>query len=415
MRDVAESTPRSSLGDRLLQPRTIWDRVVRWGIFSAALAAIVGVVGAAFMFLIWPLRVIFAPVALALVVVYLLNPLVGRLERRGIRRGFGVAIIYAAFLAVVSVGLSLLIPLIARQISGFIENLPSYVADVTDWVNDFAARRGWDFRIDLSSEQIQQYVSDNRETIIGVLGGVRSFAFGVIHVLITIVIGMILSIYILLDLPKIQRTVRSMLPENRREEIVGLTDKISAALGGFFRGQLLVALFVGVASALGLTFIAKIPFAVVHVDTGHVQTGQRRQHGTPVSAILPQRGDQQRVLGRGLGGQPEASLEVRGQGPYGGRRRVPRSGSEVRRPQDVVPVRVSREPRLHLQAPVVKVGDQLGDVGGEVCGVDDLNIRLHRHFHHQRRLEEGNDRCGHGHQFPRRGGHQQPDVGRGGW
>ena len=259
---MASSAPGSSLGDRLIHPETIWDRIVRWGIFCAALAAIVGVVVSAFMFLVWPFRVIFAPVALALVVVYLLNPLVNRLQRTGMRRGFAVALIYVAFVAVVTTALSFLIPVIARQIGGFIENLPGYVEDVTREINQFAARRGWDFRIDLSGEQIRQYVSDNRETIIGVLGGVRSFAFGIIHILITLIIGIILSIYILLDLPKIQRTMRAMLPEDRRDEISGLMEKIGGALGGFFRGQLLVALFVGVASAVGLTIVG-IPFAVV--------------------------------------------------------------------------------------------------------------------------------------------------------
>ncbi|MGH2727867.1 MAG: AI-2E family transporter, partial [Actinomycetota bacterium] len=179
-----------------------------------------------------------------------------------LRRGLGVAIIYVVFVAVVAVGLSLLVPVIARQIGGFIDKLPDYVQDATRRINEFAANRGWDYRIDLSSDQIRQYVIDNREAIIGVLGGVRSFAFSLIHILITLVIGIILSIYILLDMPKIQRSVRSMLPESRRAEITELGDKVGNVLGGFFRGQLLVALFVGVASAVGLT-IVKIPFAAV--------------------------------------------------------------------------------------------------------------------------------------------------------
>jgi predicted PurR-regulated permease PerM len=252
----------SGLGDRLLHPEAIWDRIVRWGIFCAALAAIVGVVGSAFVFLVWPLRVIFPPLALALVVVYLLNPLVSRLHRRGVRRGLAVAVIYLAFIAVVGVGLSLLIPVISHQITGFIDKLPSYVEDATSAINRFAARRHSSFRINLTTKEIQNYIVDNRSTIIGVLGGVRSFAFGLIHILITVVIGTVLSVYILLDLPKIQASIRQMLPEKRREEIIGLSEKIGGALGGFFRGQLLVALFVGIASAVGLTLV-KIPFAAV--------------------------------------------------------------------------------------------------------------------------------------------------------
>ncbi len=259
---MAEPEPGATFGQRLVHPQTIWDRVVRWGLFCVALSSILGVVFSAFYFLIWPLRVLFAPIALALVVVYLLNPLVNGLERKGVRRGLGVAIIYVAFVTVVAVGLSLLVPIIARQIGGFIDKLPEYVQDTTREINEFAAKRGWDYRIDLSSEEIRQYVIDNREAIIGVLGGVRSFAFSLIHILITLVIGIILSIYILLDMPKIQRSMRNVLPEGRREEIIGLADKVGGVLGGFFRGQLLVAVFVGVASAVGLTIVG-IPFAAV--------------------------------------------------------------------------------------------------------------------------------------------------------
>ncbi|MGH2785685.1 MAG: AI-2E family transporter [Actinomycetota bacterium] len=252
----------ATFGQRIIHPKTVWDRVVRWGLFCLALSAIISVAFSAFYFLVWPLRVLFAPVALALVVVYLLNPLVNLLERRGVKRGLGVAIIFVLFVAVVATGLSLLVPIIARQITGFIDKLPEYVQDVTREINKFAAERGWDYRINLSTEQIQRYVVDNREAIIGVLGGVRSFAFGVIHVLITLVIGIILSVYILLDMPKMQRSIRNMLPAGRRDEIIGLMGKLGSVLGAFFRGQLLVAVFVGVASAIGLTIVG-IPFAAV--------------------------------------------------------------------------------------------------------------------------------------------------------
>jgi len=255
-------TSSSTFGERIIHPETLWDRVVRWGLFCIALSAIAGVVVSAIVFLVLPFRVIFAPIALALVVVYLLNPLVTRLERRGVRRGYGVAIIYVAFVAVVGGALTLLIPVIAHQITGFIDKLPTYVQDATDAINRFAARRHIKYRIHLSNADIQAYVFKNKETIVGVLGGVRSFAASLIHILITVIIGVILSVYILLDLPKIQRGIRSMLPEGRRDEITGLAEKIGGALGGFFRGQLLVATFVGVASAVGLTLV-KVPFAAV--------------------------------------------------------------------------------------------------------------------------------------------------------
>src|SRR5439155_23015040 len=101
----------------------------RWGLFWSALAAIVWVAVSAFVFVIWPLRVVFAPIVLALVIVYLLNPLVTRLQHRGLRRGVAVAVLYVAFIAVVGAALAFLIPLIARQIAGLIDRLPTYIED----------------------------------------------------------------------------------------------------------------------------------------------------------------------------------------------------------------------------------------------------------------------------------------------
>jgi predicted PurR-regulated permease PerM len=51
----------------------------------------------------------------------------------------------------------------------------------------------------------------------------------------------------------------ALIPPGRRDEIRGLMDRIGQAVGGFFRGQLLVALFVGVASSIGLWLIG-LPF-----------------------------------------------------------------------------------------------------------------------------------------------------------
>lgn len=209
-----------------------------------------------------PVSVLLAPVGIALVVVYLLNPLVSLLERRGIRRGFGVAAIYVLFLAVVATILRVVIPLIADQLAGFIDEIPRYVNTVIERANEFAERQGFEFGIDLSSEQITRTIQENRETIVSFLGGVRSVAGQILHVLLAIAIGIILSVYLLLDLPKIQRAITNAIPPQHREELVGVADRVGQALGGFFRGQLLVATFVGVASAIGLSLIG-LDFAIL--------------------------------------------------------------------------------------------------------------------------------------------------------
>ncbi|HVL33713.1 MAG TPA: AI-2E family transporter, partial [Actinomycetota bacterium] len=244
--------------------RTLSDRIRSAGLTSWALIGIALVIYGFFRYLISPLGVIFAPIAIAVVVVYLLNPVVSMLERRGLRRGLGVLFVYVLFLAIMSVLFTYLIPAIGRQVTALIDALPGYVQKVVDQVNKIAAERGSEFRLELSSEQVFEYLQRNREAIFGFLGGVRSVAAGIVHIMITVVIGVILSVYLLLDLPKIQAAFVRVIPRDYRDEAQDVFERVGAALGGFFRGQLFVAAFVGVASAALLSLPpVKLPFSVL--------------------------------------------------------------------------------------------------------------------------------------------------------
>ena len=270
-----EATDRDkphSIGARVLEPVTLWDRVLRYGIFSLAASAILGFLFVIFRYVLYPVRVVLPPVAIAVVITYLLNPLVTRLEARGIRRGISVVLIYVVFLGVAGFLLSRVIPLVTHQVSAFVADLPRLLSRAAKNVNDFADKRGWDVHLKVCSPDevacpkgylsLERLVSENRDKITQFLGGVRSFAASALHVVINTIIGLVLSIYLLLDLPKIRQGFRNAIPARHRDEVAQVGEAVGRSVGNFFRGQLLVALFVGVASAIGLTLV-KVPFAAL--------------------------------------------------------------------------------------------------------------------------------------------------------
>jgi predicted PurR-regulated permease PerM len=71
-----------------------------------------------------------------------------------------------------------------------------------------------------------------------------------------------MALYLLIDLPQLRRDFYNLVPETVRPELVDLGSKASATLGGFFRGQLLIALVVGGLSALGFWAIG-LPFWLI--------------------------------------------------------------------------------------------------------------------------------------------------------
>ena len=81
----------------------------------------------------------------------------------------------------------------------------------------------------------------------------------VIEVLLWFVIGPFIALYLLMDLPQLQRDMLNLVPEANKEEAADLAGKSRSRRRGFLRGQLLVAFLVGLMSAVGFAIIG-LPF-----------------------------------------------------------------------------------------------------------------------------------------------------------
>jgi predicted PurR-regulated permease PerM len=260
MTQTGEETPRAPL----LQPPpsrpSAYERFVRLGVLAWAG---IGVVVLAYLLLRLLVYVnpVVPPLLLAVVVVYLLNPVVTALERRGVPRAAGAGVVYVLFICLVALAVSLLMPVVTRQVGQVVDHFPTYVADAQAQVRRLGARFGQEPNFRLDADQVRDWLSagDNRQTVTRYVTGLRSFTTSLLSGLVIFVIGPIMAFYLLVDLPRLQRGAMALVPPGRREEMRGLMDRVSQAVGGFFRGQLLVALFVGVASSIGLWAVG-LPF-----------------------------------------------------------------------------------------------------------------------------------------------------------
>jgi predicted PurR-regulated permease PerM len=208
----------------------------------------------AYRYVLVPVRIAFGPVLVALVIVYLLNPVVSRLQARRIPRVWGTLLTYVVFLTVVGVALRFLIPVVADQVSSFVSSVPDLLERAQQSLTDVARRLG----IEVRSTDILASLSPGGEAG-SFISRIFSFTAGFLHGLVVFVLGAVLGFYLLVDLPKVQRTSMALMPSARRDEVRSVLEKMGRALGGYFRGQLLVAAFVGVASMLGL-FIVGLPY-----------------------------------------------------------------------------------------------------------------------------------------------------------
>jgi predicted PurR-regulated permease PerM len=260
MTQTGEELPRAPL----LQPPphrpSPYERFVRIGIMAWCG---IGVIILAYLLLRLMVFVnpVVPPLLIAVAVVYLLNPLVTALERRGVPRVAGAGIVYVLFLCIVALVVSLLVPVVTRQVEAVIDHFPEYLADGQAFVRSLATRFGQEPNFQLDAEQVREWLSagENRQAVTRYLTGLRSVTTSLLSGMIIFVLGPVMAFYLLIDLPRLRRGSMALIPPARREEIRALMDRIGQTVGGFFRGQLLVALFVGVASSVGLWAIG-LPF-----------------------------------------------------------------------------------------------------------------------------------------------------------
>jgi predicted PurR-regulated permease PerM len=239
----------------------------------AALVALVGVVA-------WVVRVIWPPLILAGAIVFLLNPVVTRLQHRHIPRALGTGLSYLGVAAGITLVILLVAPLATKQYDDLAAEWPELRQDLEDSVNDLSERSvedNWPVEIPTWQELEDQFSGNDsgdtdgdgtitpeerQDRFADQIATARELALKVFHVGIIFVLAPIIAFYLLVDLPHLRRTARSLVPERARGDVMVVSRRLSAAIGGYFRGQLAVAVVVGVMASIGM-LIVDLPFWLI--------------------------------------------------------------------------------------------------------------------------------------------------------
>jgi predicted PurR-regulated permease PerM len=230
---------------------------VAWAVVGcAALIALLGLVA-------WYFRVIWPPLILAGAIVFILNPVVTFFQHRHIPRALGTAFAYLGVVGVFVLAGVLIAPLAQRQADELSDEWPQIQADLEHDVNDLSQRSqdgDWPIQIPRYDELGDSFGGNADDlTFAEQLDRFRELGLRVFHVAIIFLLAPIIAFYLLVDLPHLGRVFESLIPISRKDEVHLVANRLSRAIGGFFRGQLVVALIVGILVSIGLA-IVDLPF-----------------------------------------------------------------------------------------------------------------------------------------------------------
>lgn len=217
--------------------------------------ALIGLAGAA----LYVVGEAVAPFLIGLSLAYVLNPLVLRISLAGMPRWLAALIVICIFFFGVGFVLFASAPFIAQNVAEFLRNLPATLQRLQNIFEAYRPMIEQKLGISLadasSQISISQFGSTAIEWLTRSLSSVGSTAQAVMSSLEILVIVPFAVFYFLADWERLVRALQWLIPVRLRRSVFTLTGEIDAMLGGYFRGQTMVCLFLGTFYALALWLI----------------------------------------------------------------------------------------------------------------------------------------------------------------
>ncbi len=199
---------------------------------------------------------ILALIGLSLFLAVGLEPAVAWLTRRRLPRGASVAIVAVLVVGVVVGFLVAAIPPLVGQVEVFIHQLPTYLAQMKDHSTTLGRL---DERFHLQ-DRLTKLTSDTNGA--SVATGLLSAGQVVLNATVSTLTVLVLTIYLLIDLPRIRRTIYRLTPASRRPRVILIGDEISVKVGGYVLGNVLTSLIAGAGTLVWLYFF-HVPYPIV--------------------------------------------------------------------------------------------------------------------------------------------------------
>jgi len=251
---------------------------------------------------VYVVRDVLIPFALALIVAYILDPVVDTLERRKIPRTLAIALLTMGLFVAVAGGGLLLVLDIQAAVGGSVEPEPQQVEPeeasrdqagdnepvgddeelptvagpaegqtTKEWIkgelSKVVAYLPQRFRplAERAANALYDYLAPRLQGIAqsagSVLAQAATSAWGFVVWIFNLALFLVVTLYLLMDIDKLKGKCIALVPERHKPNVLRIARDIDVDLRSFFRGQLLVSLSLTVIYLIGL-LIAGVPYAL---------------------------------------------------------------------------------------------------------------------------------------------------------
>ncbi|MBQ1202400.1 MAG: AI-2E family transporter, partial [Loktanella sp.] len=219
--------------------------------------------------LLWLLSPMLMPFVVAMILAYFLDPVVPKLVSWGLSRTFAAFLVaflsFGTLLAIIGT----LVPMAVSQATELVDTLPGSLEEAQEQLDELLPSEVSDPMQDAEIEPAN-IIDWLRDRIAGQIGIVAQGVSGVISFVLFWVVMPVVTVYLLIDFPKLVRSVDKLLPRPSAPTLRQLARDIDVTLSGYIRGQSLVCVILMGYYSVALTAVG-LPFGLlVGIVTGAV-------------------------------------------------------------------------------------------------------------------------------------------------
>lgn len=201
------------------------------------------------------------PLIIAILVTYLLCPLVNYLEKQKLRRAKGIAIVYIFFLTLLTVIGFSVVPVLIREVEELVLSLPEYTEKLMLLVEDLeSVYRRFNFP-DGIREALDENIAELQRSLTINLEAFTQFLLALFSQTFALFLVPLFAYYILRDSAVFKKRFLRLVPPGYRLNMENTLHEINLTLGAYLRGIFIISLSVGAMMYLGL-LILKVRFAL---------------------------------------------------------------------------------------------------------------------------------------------------------
>ena len=207
------------------------------------------------------LKAVLGPFLIAMIISYLLNPIVSLLSQRFLPRSLAVLFIYSLFILSLVILAMNTLPLLQQQFKELAEHLPEWNERIQLMMKEYNDHSKELLPLGVK-EGIEQSLLKLEHKMTNYVGNMMSGISSTINQLFLVLIIPFLAFYMLKDFQSIERTLLALLPKKQRKSILRVLRDVDEALGNYIRGQFLVCVVVGVLAYIGYLIVG-LPYALL--------------------------------------------------------------------------------------------------------------------------------------------------------